>query len=187
MAGPIGKLSVPLFGQADNRSGEGWRECFTSSCAMLAAFYGRCRSDDDYSRIRARFGDTTSPDAQLLALRSLGLTARFTQRLERLALVAELQRGMPVAVGWLHHGPADSPRGGGHWGVIAGWSPSGPWLLDPWGEPALLTGGHLRGGKPWQGWVSWRNFVARWDCRPTLVDGRNPGPSGWAVLVEPRA
>jgi hypothetical protein len=34
-------LSVPLFSQADNRSGLGWRECMSSSCAMVAAYHGR--------------------------------------------------------------------------------------------------------------------------------------------------
>ena len=63
-------LAVPYFKQLDNYSGTGWRECFSSSCAMLAAFYGKVKSDDEYNVRRALYGDTTSVTAQLSALKS---------------------------------------------------------------------------------------------------------------------
>ncbi len=65
-------LVVPYFSQNDNASGTGYRECFSSSCAMLAAFWGKVSSDDAYNVIRAQYGDSTEAQAQLSALRSLG-------------------------------------------------------------------------------------------------------------------
>ena len=44
---------------------------------MIAKYYGKVKSDDEYNQIRAKYGDTTSKDAQLSALRFLGLNARF--------------------------------------------------------------------------------------------------------------
>ena len=52
-------LSVPYEWQRDNKSGSGSRECFSSSAAMVAKFYGKVGSDDEYNGIRARYGDTT--------------------------------------------------------------------------------------------------------------------------------
>jgi hypothetical protein len=59
---PSNPLIVPYFSQRDNASGQGSRECFSSSCAMVAAYYGKVKSDDEYNVIRARFGDTTNAE-----------------------------------------------------------------------------------------------------------------------------
>ena len=182
---PVQVLSVPLFSQADNRGGMGWRECMSSSCAMVAAFHGRIGSDDDYCLVRKRYGDTTSPQAQILALRELGLSARFITTGDRSKLLEELAAGRPVPVGWLHHGPAGAPCGGGHWSVAAGWAPDAVWMLDPNGEANLSTGGYVSSRKGWQGWYSWRNWGPRWDARPPAPQGRTPGPAGWALLIRP--
>ena len=40
---------------------------------MVAAYYKKVKTDDEYNEIRAKYGDTTSVEAQLAALRSLGL------------------------------------------------------------------------------------------------------------------
>ena len=64
-------LDVPYEYQLDNESGTGYRECFSSSCAMVARYYGRVRGDDDYNLIRAQFGDSTDPQAHARALRAL--------------------------------------------------------------------------------------------------------------------
>ncbi|NDD46583.1 MAG: hypothetical protein EBZ24_14675, partial [Synechococcaceae bacterium WB9_4xB_025] len=93
-------LAVKWQSQNDNKSGTGYRECFSSSCAMLARYWGKVSGDDAYNVIRARYGDTTSAEAQLAALRSLGLTANFATNGDRAALEAEIQAGRPVAVGW---------------------------------------------------------------------------------------
>ena len=53
---------VPYFHQLDN-AGNGYRQCFSSSAAMVAAFNGKVKTDDEYNRIRERFGDTTSIEA----------------------------------------------------------------------------------------------------------------------------
>jgi hypothetical protein len=180
---PSRVLGVSLFSQADNASGRGHRECLTSACAMVAAFHGRCRSDDEFARVRARFGDTIDPDAQLAALRSLGLDARFSVKADRPLVLAELAAGRPVAVGWLHQGRVTAPRGFGHWSVLGGWSPSAVWMLDPNGEADLVRGGYVSRGRGWAGWYSWRNWGPRWDHRPPPLPGQNSRPSGWAIFV----
>ena len=76
---------------------------------MIAAFYEKVKTDDEYNRIRERFGDTTSIDAQVRALRSLGLHAEFRQDADGNLAEAELAAGRPLAMGFLHHG--DMSRG----------------------------------------------------------------------------
>ena len=67
------QIYMPYFKQLDNESGTGYRECFSSAAAMVAAYYKKVETDDEYNKIRAKYGDTTSVEAQLAALRSLGL------------------------------------------------------------------------------------------------------------------
>ena len=71
------EVYMPYFTQNDNETKTGYRECFSSAAAMVAAFYRKVDSDDEYNRIRSQFGDTTSVVAQLQALESLGLNAEF--------------------------------------------------------------------------------------------------------------
>ena len=40
-------LPVAWENQNDNASGTGYRECFSSSCAMLARYWGKVGSDDE--------------------------------------------------------------------------------------------------------------------------------------------
>jgi len=115
-------LKVPYEAQNDNKSGTGYRECFSSSCAMIAKFYGKVKSDDEYNKIRAVYGDTTDSQAQLAALRFLDLQARFVTNCAPGLLELELRAGRPVAVGWLHQGASNSPSGGGHWSVVIGFT-----------------------------------------------------------------
>lgn len=168
---------VPYFSQVDNASGTGWRECFSSSCAMIAAYYGKVRSDDEYNRVRAAFGDTTSTAAQVAALRKLGLKPVFRTDGTTGLLKAELRAGRPVAVGWLHKGPARHPQGGGHWSVIIGFDETHWVVNDPYGEAALVSGGYLSvGGQSGAGLrYSYANFNPRW-----MVEGSG---SGWCVTV----
>ena len=164
-------LPVAWENQNDNASGTGYRECFSSSCAMLARYWGKVSSDDEYNLIRARFGDTTSAEAQLAALRALGLTANFATNGDRSALEAEIQAGRPLAVGWLHHGPATAPTGGGHWSVVIGFSIKHAIHHDPNGEADLLHGGYTANTNGAAQHYSWTNWLPRWEA-----DG--PG-SGW--------
>ena len=176
-------LPVSLMSQADNASKQGYRECFTSACAMVAAYHGKVGTDDEYARLRSRFGDTTDPDAQLGALRALGLNARFTTAANRSVLEREIRADRPVAVGWLHLGPVTQPMGGGHWSVVAGFSPSGVWMCDPNGEAQLWSGGYVTRNQGWKGWYSWRNWLPRWDVQPPNFLDRPSVPAGWAVIV----
>lgn len=178
-AAPIGMpnpLPVPYFSQRDNASGQGWRECFSSSCAMVAAFYNRVKTDDEYNAIRARFGDSTDSAAQAKTLAHLGLKPTYRQNLVLADLHAEIKAGRPVAVGWLHHGNYRNPSGGGHWSVVVGTNDTGVIMNDPYGAPDLVRGGHpsAQGGKcavfPNQYWIP------RWEVK---------GGDGWAMLVRP--
>ena len=176
------QIVVSYFHQLDNKSGQGYRECFSSSMAMVAAFYGKVKTDDQYNRIRSRFGDTTSISAQVNTLRSLGLHAEFRQDGDGSLIEAEIASGRPVAVGWLHRGdrsrgepPMCDSYGCGHWSVIVGFDKD-DWIMnDPRGTPFMERGGHSRyGGRNVK--VSRQAFKQRWE-----VEG--PG-TGWLILVD---
>jgi hypothetical protein len=178
---PVGSilLQVPYEYQNDNASGTGYRECFSSSCAMVARFWrpGAIANDDAYNRIRARFGDTTDSGAQLRALGSLGLQAQFRQNGGAADLERILREGRPVPVGWLHKGPVSKPSGGGHWSVVIGFNAEAFLHNDPNGEADLVNGGYAstaptagRGVR-----YSRRNWLQRWEA-----DGRG---SGWYLDV----
>ena len=169
------QLKVPYQSQLDNKSGAGQRECFSSSCAMVAMFYGLVASDDEYNKLRARFGDTTDAGAQLRALGSLGLVARFRQDGNAATLERLLRAGQPVPVGWLHRGPVDRPTGGGHWSVVIGFTPEAFIHHDPNGEAAMLQGGYVNhsGGAAVE--YSRQNWQRRWEA-----DGTG---SGWYLDI----
>ena len=170
-------LPVAWENQNDNASGTGYRECFSSSCAMLARFWGKVSGDDAYNVIRARYGDTTSAEAQLAALRSLGLTAHFATNGHRTTLEEQIKLGRPVAVGWLHHGPASTPSGGGHWSVVIGFTETAAIHNDPNGEADLVHGGYTANTNGAAQHYSWKNWLPRWQ-----VDG--PG-TGWLLTCHP--
>ena len=170
-------LKVPYEYQLDNKSGTGYRECFSSSCAMIAKFYGKVKSDDEYNKIRAAYGDTTDSQAQLAALRSLKLQARFVTNAAPGLIELELRAGRCVAVGWLHQGPAQSPSGGGHWSVLVGFDPD-YWICnDPNGEADLINGGYVNHTKGAGVKYSKERFERRW-----CADG---AATGWCLLVKP--
>lgn len=166
-------LNVPYEFQLDNGP-TGYRECFSSSCAMIARYYGKISGDKDYNKIRAKYGDTTDPQAQIKALQSLGLKAVYTQAGDAAMLEAELRAGRPVAVGWLHHGPASAPTGGGHWTVVTGFTTDTFLHNDPNGEADMVKGGYINhvGGKSVV--YSRKNWMPRW---------RVNGTGGWAIKV----
>ena len=166
-------LDVPYFYQNDNKSGTGYRECFSSSCAMLAAFNGKVKADDQYNLIRQHYGDTTDLGAQIGALTSLGLSPKFKSNGNAKELERYIDAGIPVAVGWLHRGPVTKPSGGGHWSVVIGYTPTHFIFHDPNGEASLVSGGYgaNSGGKAVA--YSRKNWLPRWE-----VDG--PG-TGWLL------
>jgi hypothetical protein len=171
-------LKVPYFQQNDNASGTGYRECFSSSMAMVAAYHGKLTGGDDaYNRIRAPFGDTTNAQAQISALRKLGLDARLVTNAAPGLLESEIRAGRPVAVGWLHRGPISKPTGGGHWSVVIGFDPENWVHHDPNGEADMIRGGYVNHSGGREVHYSRRNWERRWEA---------DGPStGWAMLIRP--
>ena len=168
-------LAVPYFYQNDNKSGKGYRECFSSSCAMLAAYKGKVKSDDQYNLIRQNFGDTTDLGAQLGALTKLGLSPTFKSNGTAKDLETLIDAGQPVAVGWLHKGPVSAPTGGGHWSIIIGYTLTHFIFHDPNGEAALVGGGYANHSNGKGISYSRKNWLPRWE-----VDG--PG-TGWYLYV----
>jgi hypothetical protein len=174
-------LPVPYLCQRDSGTGQGLRMCFSSTCAMAAAYLkpgcltGAGQPDDRYLTLLQRHGDTTDAAAQIQTLRTLGIQAelRTDGRLEQ--LIAQLKLGSPMPVGWLHHGPISAPAGGGHWSLVIGWDPASRSVLmhDPNGEADLVGGGYVRtaigSGKSQR--YSERNWGRRW-----MVEGVG---SGW--------
>ena len=169
-------LSVPYMLQLDNTSGTGYRECFSSSCAMLAAYHGLIKTDDAYNVVRARFGDSTDAGAQVKALWSLGLNARFITNGTAATLEGEINRQRPVAVGWLHHGSVAAASGGGHWSVVIGFTKTAFVHNDPNGECDLIAGRYINqsGGRSVS--YSRKNWLPRWSPTPA---------SGWCVTAVP--
>jgi hypothetical protein len=106
-------LSVPWFAQLDSATDQARRMCFSSSCAMLLAFLKPgvltgSNGDDQYlARVR-QFGDTTDAAAQIRALASYGIKARFTRKASFSTLEQQIAAGIPVPCGYL--GLAEEPR-----------------------------------------------------------------------------
>lgn len=167
-------LAVPYQYQNDNTSGTGYRECFSSTCAMVAMYYKKVANDDEYNRVRARYGDTTDANAQVKALTSLGLDVEFRTDGTEKILEDLIALNRPVPVGWLHYGTPSNPVGGGHWTILTGFSPNSFVFNDPYGEADLVNGGYLNYSKG-QGIIySRKNWVPRWRVR---------GTGGWYIRV----
>ncbi len=173
------QIWAPYYHQLDNESGYGVRECFSSSAAMVSAFHKRVSSDDAYIQIRKAYGDTTSVEAQITTLKSLGLDAEFVQNADATLVEEELMAGRPVMVAWLHRGDllqGHPPMGLGHWSVMVGFNRD-EWIMhDPMGYPLIERGGHDTRKSGEYVRVSRPAFHQRWQVN---------GPfSGWAILVD---
>jgi GH24 family phage-related lysozyme (muramidase) len=172
-------LDVPYEYQLDNASGTGYRECFSSTCAMIARYHGKIDSDDEYNIIRARFGDTTVPHTHIKALRFLGLDARFRTDCSSTTIKTEIDAGRPLGVGWLHQGLIQMPAGGGHWTCVVGYTEEAIVHNDPNGEADMINGGYVSNAATTGRGVHYsrKNWLRRWEA-----DGAN---TGWAILVRP--
>lgn len=168
-------LNVPWYDQLSMDDGQGWRDCFSASSAMLAAYWGKEPNEDDYNSLREHYGDSTSAEAQLAALRHLGLTAEFRTDGTLQTLKSEIDAGRPVAVGWLHHGPPSAPSGGGHWTVVIGYDDSGVIMNDPYGSCDLVNGGYPVNHNGAHQHYSYTNWEPRW---------RPQGSGGWYLVVK---
>lgn len=174
------------FRQLDLPNGS--RMCFTSAAGMIAAFHKKVASQQEYAQIRERYGDTTSIEAHVKALRSLGLTVTFTQTADAEDVMEAIDSGIPVMLGWLDKGnmlrgepPMCSSEACGHWAIVHGYSgrySSDPgWLLsDPMGRPRIEEGGHDTALSGYRVNVRQAAFHQRWQ-----VEGPK---SGWAIFVE---
>ena len=177
-AKPLGgqnPLGVPYQSQNDNASGTGYRECFSSSCAMVAMYYGKIKNDDAYNEVRAKYGDSTDAQAQVRTLRSLGLEANFITNAGTDDIKAAINAGRPVPCGWLHHGPSAHPSGGGHYSVVIGYDDTGWIVNDPNGEANLVNGGYTDNLNGERMHYSYKNWNPRW-----IVEGEG---SGWMMDI----
>lgn len=169
------------YPQTDSRTAHADRMCFSSTMAMgikylwPQALLGS-NADDDYLRTVLKYGDTTSATAQIQAASQYNVRATFHRNGSLQSLRDRLLAGLPVPVGFLHHGPASSPRGGGHWALLIGLTDTHGVFHDPYGELDNVNGGYPRrgvGGRSVR--YSLRNWLPRWE-----VEG--PG-SGWFMDI----
>ncbi len=170
-------LDVVWQSQLDNTSQTGYRECFSSSMAMIAMYHGKVKNDDEYNLIRACYGDTTSAEAQLATLRYLGLFPRFVTDASVEDLKQEIDNNRPVGVGWLHQDHVSDPGGGGHWSVVVGYNSRGVIMCDPNGEADLVEGGYTSNKNGDKILYSYKNWEPRWSF-PSYSDG-------WCMIVKP--
>jgi hypothetical protein len=154
---------------------------------MAAAFLkpgaltGNGQLDDQYLALVQCHGDTTDANAQVAALQSMGLQARFRTDGSIEHLIEQLKRGLPCPVGWLHKGPVSAPSGGGHWSLVIGWDPAKRQFLmhDPNGEADLVNGGYVNTsiGSGAAQRYSEHNWGRRW-----MMEGAG---SGWWIQFNP--
>lgn len=171
-------LDVPYFTQTDSQvSGQAERMCFSSSMAMAMDYLDSdaIEGDDDwYLNEVFKYGDTVSSEAQLAAARSLGFDVEFRMDGTQQDLIDQLDKGIPVPIGILHHGDVDHPTGGGHWICLIGYDEKYFHVHDPMGDLDLVWGGypHEGRGKGANLQYTRKNLMKRWH-----IDGS--GADGW--------
>lgn len=186
--GTAGPLAVPYFSQRDSGTDQAARMCFSSSCAMLLEFLrpGTLKGpngDDQYLRVVQRFGDTTDAGAQVQALQHFGVKARMVFNADFELVCRQLERGIPVPAGYIHRGPVDDPRGGGHYLIIIGIEADHVIVHDPWGEADLIIGSTVSSnGKNCR--YSKKNFGRRWMVSEQGGRYRSAPGQGWAIIAE---
>jgi GH24 family phage-related lysozyme (muramidase) len=174
-------LQVPWYAQMDSADrSQAARMCFSSSCAMLLQYLkpGTLtggNGDDQYLAKVRQFGDTTDAQAQVRALSSFGVQARFTTMAGWGDIERQINAGIPVPCGFLHRGPVTAPGGGGHWLIVVGFTQTHLIVHDPFGEADLVNGTTLGGVARFMRY-SRQNFGPRW-----MVE--KPG-TGWAIIAE---
>lgn len=176
-----GKVVLPVtyYFQFDSSTDEGYRMCFSSTCAMLlrtlkpGALTDSPNADDEYLARVHTFGDTTSSAAQLAALRHFGVKAEFRTNLTDADVESQLRKGIPVPIGILHKGAVTAPYGGGHWILIIGVD-GDDWIVnDPAGDLDLVGGGYTSGLSGKMVRYSKKNLTPRWQ-----VDGTR-----WGIIA----
>ena len=132
-------------------------------------------ADDQYLQRVQQYGDTTDPAAQVKALASYGIKARFAQSASFKTIEQQIDRGIPVPCGYLHRGPVTAPSGGGHWLCVIGYTAKHMVVHDPLGESDLITGATLNTTARFARY-SRKNWGPRW-----MVEGDG---TGWAIIAE---
>lgn len=181
-------LSVPYYSQRDSKSGHAWRMCYSSSCAMLLqalkpGTLPGSNGDDEYLKTVFKYGDTTSADAQIRALRDYGIKAQFRTNLEWEDIDRQLEKGIPVPIGVLHHGPLGGKLYGGHWFIIIGKKSNNTgtvnddqyFVHDPYGSLDLINGGYPGSTNGQKLLYSRKNLTPRWQVN---------GTRGWGIIAE---
>jgi GH24 family phage-related lysozyme (muramidase)/uncharacterized protein YvpB len=178
-------LQVKYFPQRDSRTTHANRMCFSSSCAMMADYLNPkaievAEQEDDYymKNYVFRYGDTTDPNAQIQALRDLGIKASKATNLFQSDIEAQIDKGIPVPIGILHHGHVSAPRGGGHWVCVIGYDKDKAHYIvhDPYGELDLVNGGYYGSTNGAFQRYSYANLNKRW-----MVEGMG---TGWGIIAE---
>jgi GH24 family phage-related lysozyme (muramidase) len=173
-------INAPWFSQLDSTTDQARRMCFSSSCAMLLATVKPSaitglNADDQYLQRVQQYGDTTDPAAQVKALASYGIKARFVQSASFKTIEQQIDRGIPVPCGYLHRGPVTAPSGGGHWLCVVGYTADHMVVHDPLGESDLITGATLNTTARFARY-SRKNWGPRW-----MVEGNG---TGWAIIAD---
>jgi GH24 family phage-related lysozyme (muramidase) len=173
-------LQVPFYQQMDSSTDQGRRMCFSSCCAMLLEYLKPgtlkgANGDDQYLKRVLQYGDTTDAAAQVKALGSYGIKARFVTNANFATLEQQIAKGVPVPCGYLHRGPITKPSGGGHYLLVVGHTPDAVIVHDPFGEADLINGTTLP--KPARfARYSRKSWGKRWQVEGTRT--------GWAILAE---
>lgn len=185
-------LNVPYFSQRDSATAHALRMCFSSSCSMLAEYLrpgclgSGANLDDKYmTQYVFKYGDTTNSVAQIKALRDLGITAVLKQDLTQQSIIDQINKGIPVPVGFIHKGPLNAMYGDGHWVIVIGYDlDSQQWVVnDPYGDCDLTYGGYPGSTNGASVRYSFKNFNRRWSVAGATGGYVYKENCGWGVIA----
>ncbi|PLS67761.1 MAG: hypothetical protein CV045_11760 [Cyanobacteria bacterium M5B4] len=167
-------LPVPFEPQTNNLR-EPDRECYSSSSFMVLNYKlpGVLSSDDEYvKRLNALGYDSTEHEGHQILWNKLGLKSQFRTDLGFDDLDQQLEKGNPIAIGFLHRGTLSNPTGG-HWAVVIGRKGEDYVFNDPYGS---LMDGYTSSPYNGKGVVYPRTVLQkRW-----LPEGKK---SGWGRII----
>lgn len=181
-------LQVPWLSQLDSATDQAERMCFSSSCAMLLAYLrpgtiSGANADDQYLKRVQTYGDTTDVNAQIRALSSFNVKARFVSSATIQTLKSQIDQGIPVPCGYIHRGPLSRPTGGGHWLIVVGYTAKELIVHDPYGIMNLQTGERASSVARFARY-DMNDFVLRWSVEPVGHEAYKHSPNkGWAVIA----